>query len=341
MSILFDSEPDTHELQPPFPWFGGKSRAAPLVWSALGNVANYVEPFAGSLAVLLARPSSHFQTPRIETVNDKDHYLSNFWRAVSFAPDEVAHWADWPINEDDLYSRHLWLVNEGGPRLTEGIETDPEYFDAKIAGWWVWGLCAWIGAGWCEAGHTGREKPHTGRGRGVHRKRPHLANAGRGIHRQSTIPSLEANELESADDLQAYMRALSERLRHVRVCTGDWQRVVTDGALAQGSTVGIFLDPPYNPKAGLDRVYNNHSDDVSSAVREWAIAHGEDPRRRIVLAGYEGEHEMPESWTMLTWKASTSYQTASGNGRNKENRHRERLWLSPACNRPLDLFSQE
>lgn len=140
MSILFDSEPDTHELPPPFPWFGGKSRAAPLVWSALGNVANYVEPFAGSLAVLLARPSSHFQTPRIETVNDKDHYLSNFWRAVSFAPDEVARWADWPINEDDLYSRHLWLVNEGGPRLTEGIESDPEYFDAKIAGWWFGGF---------------------------------------------------------------------------------------------------------------------------------------------------------------------------------------------------------
>lgn len=43
-------------LRAPFPWFGGKSRAAPLVWSALGDVANYVEPFAGSLAVLLARP---------------------------------------------------------------------------------------------------------------------------------------------------------------------------------------------------------------------------------------------------------------------------------------------
>jgi hypothetical protein len=48
-------------------WFGGKSRAAELVWSRLGDIGNYVEPFAGSLAVLLARPHE----PRIETINDK------------------------------------------------------------------------------------------------------------------------------------------------------------------------------------------------------------------------------------------------------------------------------
>ena len=40
----------------PFPWFGGKKHAAPHVWSALGDVDHYVEPFAGSLAVLLQRP---------------------------------------------------------------------------------------------------------------------------------------------------------------------------------------------------------------------------------------------------------------------------------------------
>ena len=36
-----------------------------------------VEPFAGSLAVLLGRPTP----PRTETVNDADCYLSNFWPA--------------------------------------------------------------------------------------------------------------------------------------------------------------------------------------------------------------------------------------------------------------------
>jgi len=50
-------------LRAPFPWFGGKSRCAGVVWSMLGDVPNYVEPFAGSLAVLLGRP----HTPKTST----------------------------------------------------------------------------------------------------------------------------------------------------------------------------------------------------------------------------------------------------------------------------------
>lgn len=38
------------KLKAPFPWFGGKSRAAHIVWDRFGDVPNYVEPFAGSLA---------------------------------------------------------------------------------------------------------------------------------------------------------------------------------------------------------------------------------------------------------------------------------------------------
>ena len=36
-------------LSAPFPWFGGKRKVAPEVWRRLGDVALYVEPFAGSL----------------------------------------------------------------------------------------------------------------------------------------------------------------------------------------------------------------------------------------------------------------------------------------------------
>jgi hypothetical protein len=28
------------DYQPPFPWFGGKSAVADVIWSALGNVKN-------------------------------------------------------------------------------------------------------------------------------------------------------------------------------------------------------------------------------------------------------------------------------------------------------------
>ena len=44
-------------LAAPFPYFGGKRRAAPTIWREFGDPAGYVEPFAGSAAVLLARPN--------------------------------------------------------------------------------------------------------------------------------------------------------------------------------------------------------------------------------------------------------------------------------------------
>lgn len=56
-------------LKAPFPYFGGKSKVAPLIWERFGVVSNYVEPFFGSGAVLLARiacsnagqpPEDHF-----------------------------------------------------------------------------------------------------------------------------------------------------------------------------------------------------------------------------------------------------------------------------------------
>ena len=43
-------------LKAPFPYYGGKARLAPQIWERLGNPEVYVEPFAGSLACLLARP---------------------------------------------------------------------------------------------------------------------------------------------------------------------------------------------------------------------------------------------------------------------------------------------
>jgi DNA adenine methylase len=69
----------------PFPWFGGKADAV-AVWEALGDVAHYVEPFAGSLAVLLRRPHPCNRTYYSETVNDLDGYLVNVWRAIQQQP---------------------------------------------------------------------------------------------------------------------------------------------------------------------------------------------------------------------------------------------------------------
>lgn len=325
-------------LRAPFPWYGGKSLAAPLIWRAFGNVPNYVEPFAGSLAVLLARPNG---AGKVETANDKDGLIANFWRATKLTPDDVARWCDWPVNEADLHARHRWLVAQV-PELLEKVSRDPEYSDPKIAGWWVWGLCAWIGGGWCHEdvrlskrrpglnnanGHgvlvAGRQLPAVGQpGRGTHApsaKKP-LTHRGKGVHRSGS-PAL--NEM---------FTSLTDRMRNVRVCCGDWSRVLGRSTLgidtAHGMTpCGVLLDPPYSHDLRGKKLYSQ-DEDISGAVREWAIANGDNPALRIALCGFDGEHEMPSTWARIAWASNSS----------AESRAKERIWFSPHC---LPMVSQQ
>ena len=139
------------DLRAPFPYFGGKSRAAALVWERFGTPINYVEPFFGSGAVLLACPEQ--QRPRVETVNDANAHLANVWRAISLYPEEVARAADWPVIEVDLHARHKHLLARI-PEMRTALDADPKWCDPELAGWWIWGASAWIGSGWCEEGST-------------------------------------------------------------------------------------------------------------------------------------------------------------------------------------------
>lgn len=72
-------------MKSPIPLFGGKGVLAPWIASLLPAHGHYVEPFCGSLAVLLAKsPSRH------ETVNDLDRGIQTFWRVLRDRPDELA-----------------------------------------------------------------------------------------------------------------------------------------------------------------------------------------------------------------------------------------------------------
>jgi hypothetical protein len=380
--MRIDEPQISDELRAPFPWFGGKRRVAELVWSRLGDVATYNEPFAGSLAVLLGRPHD----PRVETVNDLDCYIANFWRALQYDPDAVAFYADAPVNEADLHSRHRWLVGRGRRRVLR-CARDPHFFDAKIAGWWVWGQCLWIGSGWCQSIATHRRTEQSNkrpklRERGtdgvarhqfdrnpkgtVHQKRrPHLTGdqaamsfrrwqgggqgGGSGVHAPrltenivnwSVRPDLSADGgrglIGASDGLFDYLRELAIRLRRVRVCCGDWKRVLTPSVTTYIGTCGVFLDPPYSHDL-RERCYSEDHD-ISADVRAWAITNGDNPDFRIALCGYEGEHVMPDTWECVPWKAHGGYSRSE---RGVANRERERIWFSPHCLKgELPLFAE-
>ena len=315
-------------LKSPFPWFGGKSTVAELVWQRFGAVRNYVEPFFGSGATLLCRPSPVVGT---ETVNDANGWLCNFWRALQADPEAVANYADWPVSELDLHARGDWLFyREGVSEWVEKLRADPEFFDAKSAGWWVWGQCCWIAAGWGPEAHrenVHKKRPHLNRGHGVNRKLPHLGNAGLGVNRTT-----------KGESLLAYLLQLAERLRGVRVCCGDWTRVCGPTPTVEQGVTAVFLDPPYGVKDREDLYGEQEDRDVSKAVRDWAMQWQNDPRMRIALCGYEGEHVMPGTWECVHWKAQGGFahQSEAGN----DNRHRERIWFSPHCVRELSLFKE-
>lgn len=323
-------------LPSPYPYFGSKALAAPLIWSALGNPDNFVDPFTGSASLLWLRP----EPGKIETVNNAWGAIPNFLRAVKHAPDAVAEAAAWPVDECMMLARHRWLVERMDEAFVERLMTEPRFYDAEIAGWWVWGQSIWIGAGWCAPGFKaeGRKRPAVGIFRG---RLPHLIGPNNIAKIGGQLPSLSGSDGSGVgygrgifasgrrEDLLGYFEALSDRLQRVRITCGDWTRVVTPAVTTSHGLTGIVLDPPYGKAARrTSKLYAVDSLTVAEDVRRWALEHGDNPLLRIVLCGYAGEHEMPSTWREVAWKARGGYGNQDG---ENENAARERLWLSPHC----------
>jgi len=292
---------------------GGKSTIADQVWQALGNVKSYYEPFFGSGAVLLARPG-YVPGHHIETVCDIDGLLANAWRGLQFAPDEVARWCDWPVSHIDLNARRRRLIAEKDG-LVEKLTADDKYFDAELAGYWIWAASCWIGSGLTCLN-----------------ARPQLADGGQGVHAGIAVLQDETLDVRAPYNVKVYtwFRRLSERLRYVRVVCGDWTRVCGGDWQDGKGTVGYFFDPPYGVQDRDTKIYETDSIDVAHAVRAWALERGNRRSYRIVLAGYEEHQELVEhGWQAVHWKAGGGYSNL-GKVAN-QNRKRETLYLSPHC----------
>jgi DNA adenine methylase len=343
------------ELVSPYPYYGGKQRAVNEVWASVPpDINNYVEPFFGSGAMLLGRPGG---AGKLETVNDLDSMIPNFWRAIQKDPDKVAHFADYPVFEVDLHARHAFLLDRV-PEVSEKAMADASYYDAEIAGYWVWGIALWIGDGWCDPSVAlSRKLPDLygrGHGRGIRAAGKRPAVKGKGVARQQ-LPTLQGVRrgvtgtprmmdvygarkgirADRRESILEWMRALSDRMRDVRVMCGDWKRVLGDSVLGTTETRNqgmnpcfVFLDPPYPKEGRTKKLYSVDDDLVWFEAQAWALERGDDPDLRIVLCGYAGDGvTMPSSWREYRWKAN-------GYG-PKKNSARERIWFSPHCAPPL------
>jgi site-specific DNA-adenine methylase len=339
----------------PFPWFGGKSKAADLIWSRLGSdVKNYCEPFLGSAAVFLRRPK---EFSGWITLNDFDGLLVNFCRSVSKYPAETAQAAAQPVFEADEHARHLALVTRKAD-LIGRLMADIDYCEPELAGWWAWGACVWIGSGWCSGkGPWVAVKDSEGypvlrkgdNGKGVNRQLPHLGNNGKGVNRQLVRidsgvgcirnslgnGSIAGTEKRQQESIIEWFQLLRDNFRNARVACGDWQRVYSPETVTRNGIAGVLLDPPYSQTRA---VYAEDSSTIAHDVRAWCVANGDNPKLRIALCGHDTEHNELEGmgWSVETWAKGGGYQGADD---------RERIWFSPHCvgaavdDRQVELFA--
>lgn len=278
-----------------FPYFGGKAGAAAAVWRHLGAPDLYIEPFGGSLAVLLNRPSE----PKVEIAVDLDGLLLNFWRAIRGNWAAVAAHLGGPVSEVDIYAKHKALL-EVRPKLTERLADDAWYFDSRYAAWWWQGVSSWIGSGY---------------GYKLARQRPHIDRSLKG-----------AWATRMTDERIA---AVAARLSNVVLLSGDWteawNRAATPAIVKRwsGPSVGVFLDPPY---VTTERQKGLYAEDkpLNKAVTEWCL--NERLGAKVVVAGYRSEYPALEEagWEIMRWNQPNGY---AGNANKR--RAEDVLFLSP------------
>jgi len=358
-------------IKPLFPYFGSKAKVAKLVWDALGDVDSYIEPFFGSGAVLMRRPhvaggrketvndangyvANFWRAVRMDPdhvaefcdwpCNEIDLFARHVWLVNRMAKvhqkmladpyyfdAKAAGWWCWGLT---WWIGGGWCDGRGPWNIVDDRVVNIRKRDSDGRG-------------------AGRQRPQLGNeGQGVSRKRPQLGDEGKGVKRQ--LPhigcdgrSVSRRRPQLADDVhgqsaeysalvRSQVLAASDRLRRVRVCCGDWIRVCGSGVGHKPSgpgTFGVFLDPPYSDEAGRSKnLYATDCGKVAHDVREWCKSVGEDRRMRIVLAGYDGEHNELEGmgWRVIAWKTNGGMSIMSHAAtRAKANSSRERLWLSP------------
>ena len=327
----------TEKLKSPFTWYGGKSRWTADVVSRMSGIEVYAEPFAGSLAVLLASPLH-----QREIVCDRDGMICNAWRAIQHEPELVAYWADYPTIHQDLTARRRFLA-QWREENSEMLSQDPTFYCARAAGWWIWCLSNWIGPNHAMLSPTGDQIPRMANepggqgvqvqriqlGRQVSDKRPLINISGGGVGVQVQRRDLGWYEpVGNGSRLIPWLLTLAQRLARVAVLNRDWTSAVTPTMLQQAGKsrkppVGVFLDPPY-PTEGRSQIYEDDTREQNPAedAYKWAMEHGR--TYSIAFCSREDDFPIPKGWEIIT--------RSFGGVKKPERRDRQDLMMfSPAC----------
>lgn len=239
------------------PYFGGKRTMAPRIVQMLGGHRAYVEPFAGSLAVLFAKPRSS-----IEIVNDLNGHLVNLARVLA-SPDMARElyarcagtlWCDRLVADAHDRLMQSWCDDKG--RLLPEISEQPT--GHADAAYWLM-VRDWIGRNGASGTKT--------RGIGVSRR---YTNSGgdpgvRWLAATRSIPRWH------------------RRLRGVAIYSMDGIELVQ--RYEDHERVAIYCDPPYL-KAG--EVYMHTF--TAEQHRDLAGALARFDRATVVVSYYDEPH---------------------------------------------------
>lgn len=286
-------------MRAPFPYAGGKLKAAPIVWRYFGQTTKYFEPFAGSLAMLLSCP---FQI-NYEVVGDYDCSLINVWRALRDKPGEVAD----AINATPKFSIDVWhhsraaYLDNQSEDHRQKFQDDLSYCDVEKAAFWILGHSLSI-AGFGMS----------------------LTPLGLNLYSGKGVVSLGRR-----DNLEAIFGALSRRLRHVIIYARSWDKVLMPGGFNKKHITSVFLDPPY---LGTERQYREKSTNIAKDVEAWCLENGDKPYLRICLAGQAGDYDLP-GWYFEEWVRDTGRSNFI-KVEDRQTDRREGLWFSPHCRKP-------
>ena len=135
-------------MNPLFPYYGGKARIASRLVDLMPPHKIYVEPFAGSLAVLLAkRPVRH------EIANDSDGNVVTFFRMLREQPDDLARVLQFtPYARDEYETARLDVEIDDLERARRFFVRATQGFNAAGTG---------SAAGWSHSAKRNQDRART------------------------------------------------------------------------------------------------------------------------------------------------------------------------------------